>query len=403
VIYEWSNSDGLRNFGDALVETLIPASIRNALASDDAYMYCFIGSVICDEIIDYALSLNRTPIFISCGWNGRSLSADRIAKSRFVGCRGAITQEKLKTFGVNVDITGDPGYAVPFIVPASPESGLSILIPHIFEDIESLDIEVIQVDKVVLPTFESSDGLSELISTISGASFVLAGAMHAAIVAHAYGVPFALFQNTSDGYIDAPKKWSDWLSSFDGITPQFFGNLTEGRNWFFSHKDLLNRAVEIDSSRAFHSLFSNLATVMGERINDLIEVDKLIKVDRDALIVEEDALKLDRDELAHQLDALKLDRDELAQQLDALKFDRDELAQDRDALKLDRDELAQQLDALKLDRDELAQDRDALKLDRDELAQDRDALAAMNFLITNSKIWRYTDWYRLLRSNLRSH
>lgn len=65
---------------------------------------------------------------------------------------------------------------------------------------------------------------------IAGADFVLSGSLHGAILAQAYGVPWAAYD---DGYIDTPAKWLDW-TAYLGIQIDFVTTLTEGQIWWRS-------------------------------------------------------------------------------------------------------------------------------------------------------------------------
>jgi hypothetical protein len=102
-----------------------------------------------------------------------------------------------------------------------------------------------------------------------------------------------------------------------------------------------------------------------------------------------------RDELTHQRDELTQQRDELTQQRDELTQQRDELTQQRDELTAElgmsvaeRDRIAQ---ALTAERDRIAQ---ALTAERDQIAADRDATTAKLEALVNSRIWRFTKFYR---------
>lgn len=83
--------------------------------------------------------------------------------------------------------------------------------------------------------------ISEIMRTISGAKLVIAEAMHAAIIADAYRVPWVSVATSSriNGF-----KWQDWASSLDmrhhfryfsplGLTNKVF-NLTSGRDKSFT-------------------------------------------------------------------------------------------------------------------------------------------------------------------------
>ena len=68
----------------------------------------------------------------------------------------------------------------------------------------------------------------------------MAGAMHAAIIAHAFGVPFAFFDI---GHRDCPVKWQDWGTSV-GLPPSqiaFVRDAKSGKEWYESIKKDLKK------------------------------------------------------------------------------------------------------------------------------------------------------------------
>ena len=84
------------------------------------------------------------------------------------------------------------------------------------------------------PVVDTEADIFELIKTISGARFVLAGSMTAAVVAHAFNIPFAPYDG--NGYIDCLPKWYDWFDSVGLGEPIFCTNVIEGRLW---HKNFV--------------------------------------------------------------------------------------------------------------------------------------------------------------------
>jgi hypothetical protein len=233
VIYEWKLDGETRNFGDALYELTRDSKIIEEWENDTETMYFPIGSVICNTVISETLDLGFKPVFIDCGWRGEELDPDLAAQCEFYGARGPHTQAALERVGVYVEITLDPAYSLPLSVPRGEPNGLAICVRHIMDtsDYTPNTIFEYKADAMFTPVVEDRDDLIAFAEKISGARFVLAGAMHAAIVAHAYGVPFALLGGE---YINCPSKWADWLASVDLGDPVWVDTVVEGREWYNS-------------------------------------------------------------------------------------------------------------------------------------------------------------------------
>jgi hypothetical protein len=69
----------------------------------------------------------------------------------------------------------------------------------------------------------NESSLREILDKIAGASFVLSGSLHGAIIACAYNRPFAFWDS---GMIDIPFKWDDFSASV-GIPSVFVKNVEE--------------------------------------------------------------------------------------------------------------------------------------------------------------------------------
>lgn len=143
-----------------------------------------------------------------------------------------------------MDVIGDPAMLLPLLVPRSrPLRGKTLFVPHICDERRrDYTADAIGCDLIAQPETRSLEQLIALVRNISSVDFVLAGAMHAAIVAHAYGVPFAFFRH-SGGYLDCPTKWADWMS---GVTTapvpiEFHSNMLDGMRWYLRHQERLGR------------------------------------------------------------------------------------------------------------------------------------------------------------------
>jgi hypothetical protein len=235
MIYEWKPNETTRNFGDALHEILVPQKQHYEWSFDQANMHFVLGSVITNHTIETTLAKGVKPIFHGCGWRGESLDPNLVAQCEFHGVRGPHTQNALAEAGVETVVSGDPAYQLPQLVSAGSPNGLAMVVRHIVDKTESdpNTVHELKSDALFRPAVETRQDIIEFIKKVSGARFVLAGAMHAAIVAHAYGVPFALLKS---GYVDCPPKWADWLASINYGSPVFVDNIIEGREWYNSVK-----------------------------------------------------------------------------------------------------------------------------------------------------------------------
>lgn len=229
----------VRNFGDALHEVLLPANIHKEWKEDTEKMYFPLGSVICNDIMESTIRMGVRPVFIGCGWRGEDLDPELVNQCSFVGARGPHTQAELAKCGVEVPITGDPSYEIPKLYVKGEPNALALVIKHILDGSEysPQTIYDLKADAMFSPVVENYDDIVALIQKISGARFVLAGSMHAAMVANAYNVPFAPFASE---YIDCPAKWFDWFAERGWGEPIWVSDVPEGREWYRSIRDQEN-------------------------------------------------------------------------------------------------------------------------------------------------------------------
>lgn len=193
------------------------------------------------------------------GWRGKDSAFFDRSDIRFHAVRGPLTAE-----GFDLppkQPMGDPALLMPLLFSRRVEPHKqSILIPHIYRVSSLLAMQRASAagcSKIVFPlvyarlslaTLKSIDlkgtltdawnwrgynqagihSVWQLIDIISGASFVLTGALHGAILAQAYGVPWAAY---NDGYLDVPPKWADW-GAYLGIKLSFVKTLKQGHEWW---------------------------------------------------------------------------------------------------------------------------------------------------------------------------
>jgi glycosyltransferase involved in cell wall biosynthesis len=228
----WRREDSLQNLGDFLSELFVQ---RIAAAPLTRYARLrLVGSVLSDFVIRTDLQAGQAGADGRVGYWGCGLRDDEpidaALRHRFRchGVRGPLTRDIL---GLPADTPlGDPGLLVPLLHAVRTVPGMAeqtICVPHINDG--SSDRRLLArtgahaVIRAAVP--RSLEALLETIDTIASAEFVLAGALHAAIIAAAYGRPFAYYDS---GAIDLPFKWRDFAASV-GVPVVFVPTVSEGR------------------------------------------------------------------------------------------------------------------------------------------------------------------------------
>lgn len=223
--------DSPQNFGDFLTELFLDRLF--VLPSVPADAYHLVGSVISEWQIQDDLRTMKVRrkdarvAFWGCGMRQDDpLSPKAMGHATFHGVRGPLTRDLL---GLPADtVLGDPGLLAPLLhPPPRRRKGGTLCVVHLLDPQPLDDIaRMTGADRVVRAGITGTQAaLGQMLDAIAGADFVLCGALHAAIVAAAYGVPFAFFDS---GYVDVPFKWRDFAASV-GIAPVFATTLAQGR------------------------------------------------------------------------------------------------------------------------------------------------------------------------------
>ena len=222
--------DKPQNFGDYLTEMLLDRLFVLPVYPADAYH--LIGSVITESQMRRDLKALGIPAdtglvaFWGCGLrDAQPLSPWAMKHARFFGVRGPLSRDGL---GLPQDtVLGDPGLLVPLLhsVPRRRRGVLCIV--HMLDPKPDAEIQrETGADRVVRAAIPGNQAaLCSFLEMIANASFVLSGALHGAIVACAYSVPFAYYDS---GYVDVPFKWHDFAASV-GIPCRFAKTASEGR------------------------------------------------------------------------------------------------------------------------------------------------------------------------------
>lgn len=254
----------IHNLGDALVPLLLGAlgfrcairQARDATVLNPGRCLLVIGSLLTSA------DLRRIdgPIDVwGCGWKGGEAFEGFEGELTFHAVRGPLTAAGLCPGG---DVAlGDPALLLPHLFPRPRRPhGRTLLVQHL-DRVESVEArrraERAGCDEVRSPFVFAAPGwdtarrvppgmlLRDLrrwlrlrragvhsvwatVDRIAGASFVLTGSLHGAILAQAYGVPWAAF---TDGCADSPAKWRDW-GAYLGVPISFARSLDEGWEWW---------------------------------------------------------------------------------------------------------------------------------------------------------------------------
>jgi glycosyltransferase involved in cell wall biosynthesis len=243
---------------------------------------------------------NQDVVFWGSGKrDGAALSVDCSKRSDFRGVRGPLTRDVLGL--TRSTPLGDPTLLLPLfhnIAAQAATAGKAVCVPHCLDG--TPDHELIAstgVDVVVRPAVHCGMArLRDHVDEIASASFVLAGSLHAAMVACAFERPFAFY---ADGHTEHPFQWCDFAASL-GVEAVFVRNLDEGRRSYQESRQnglrkpslsqilsaapfvmepaLLLRAAEQDAGRTeLHDLD------LPEKYQALLKVQISLLADNDAL------------------------------------------------------------------------------------------------------------------------
>ena len=225
----WRMGEAVQNLGDYL--TVIVR--RNILVGppNRRGIIRIIGSVIDDEIIAKDLASispgsEPTIVFWGCGLRSpSSIQLEFQEVCEFLALRGPLSAHYLS---VPADTPlGDTGLLLPLIHSAPGLSnGRTLCVTH-FNDSRDPDVvrKLSGAQDVLSARLPASEvALWEAVDQILNAEFVITGALHAAVVRAAYGLPFAFWASG----VDLPFKWGDFAASLHCLGP-FAENVEDGR------------------------------------------------------------------------------------------------------------------------------------------------------------------------------
>jgi hypothetical protein len=225
----WKRGEAVVNFGDYLTELLHARLFDGPPIYPEARIH-LIGSVIAPSWIEAAAREGyRQVVFWGCGLRRETSLAPEIRRRIvLLGVRGPLSRDRL---GLPVETTplGDPALLLPRIVSPVRDrdtAGRAVCMPHFLDTTgDAALLSETGAGRVLRPNMAPDlEACERIISAIASARFVLAGALHGAIVAYAYGVPFAFYNARR---IDVPFKWRDFASSI-GYDCTFADTVADG-------------------------------------------------------------------------------------------------------------------------------------------------------------------------------
>ena len=224
----WLQGEARQNLGDSIAELFVNRLNLGFRVSAGAYRLlgsCIDGWQIGKDLAD--LGEGDRVAYWGCGMReDRAIDPALLSRCLILGVRGPMTRSLL---GLPDDtVMGDPALILPLLhrpAAQTEATGRSICIPH-FNDTRD-DGELLSLagtELILRPVIEQGlDALLDAIDRIATARFVLSASLHGAIIAAAYGRPFAFWDN---GHLDLPLKWRDFAASV-GVSCAFVLNAAD--------------------------------------------------------------------------------------------------------------------------------------------------------------------------------
>lgn len=207
MIIEYCRNDDF-NFGDDLNNWLWPTLLEGCLDSSDNVYLVGIGTLLTSKRFDKTLSkAKRIVIFSSGAWERNSPRLDD--RTLVYGVRGPRTAKKL---GVSKDfIVGDGAYLLRTLKLSPAEKNLkTAFIPHHRSE-QYVDWETI-CDAAGLKFISTRQPVDTFVSEIRRCEKVISEAMHGAIAADAFRIPW-IGTRFASNFND--EKWLDWSEALD--------------------------------------------------------------------------------------------------------------------------------------------------------------------------------------------
>lgn len=238
LIEYWRSDNFIVNVGDYLNEVIIdllgyaPICYSDADHQRSHHKSCLlaIGSVL---DVDWIRRIQRPKNIWGSGfWGDSRLTPNDLEDCTIHAVRGPLTRTLLN-LPKELPL-GDPALLLSRLAPLSRQSDSGVVyIPH-FNSRMTLSKNILKeigANKLLDPGIRR-DQVWDFLQTIVDSELVLTASLHGAIIAQAYGRPWALCRVTNKTY-DKPLKWTDWFM-YLGIKTVFCENAIEATRWWKS-------------------------------------------------------------------------------------------------------------------------------------------------------------------------
>jgi len=229
----WRDDKLLVNLGDYVTELLITAMGYNyaPYRDGDRSLVWIIGSLFESHWFDRHPRPDK--IIWGCGHSGDERFDHSRASSEcdVRAVRGYLTREKMGL--PRSTPVGDPALLLPRFLPINRmDSGEVLYVPHFMsrDNLHATTLSSTGADRfldIACPRQQFVSRVEELAKT----GFVLTSSLHAAIIAQAYGTPWALCIPPGSNWV-MPFKWRDWFHYLGLGEPVPLRNVVEARKWW---------------------------------------------------------------------------------------------------------------------------------------------------------------------------
>ena len=224
----WTKNAKVKNLGDYIGEILLKiANIK--VANIGSPVYFSVGTVLSKYWWDVAQDRKIIWGSGSCGFDFPNLKTDTV-----LAVRGPLTRDWL---GLPQDIPlGDPALLMPRVY-APPKNSIG---PILVVNFHNKDLRPPKTNLNIIKAISmrvTINNWSDIIDAIVASEFVLANSLHASILSHAYGRPWAWY-DVDDSQRPLPLRWHDWFAYLDLPKDAWSSvhNLEDGILWWETYK-----------------------------------------------------------------------------------------------------------------------------------------------------------------------